>query len=235
VIVLAVAIAGAAAGAFLGIPAYRLSVPEGYRAGCAACDSRLAWLGRPRCPGCAVRVGPPPWLLAVLGSAVCAGIAWALGPRPELVPMLLVGLLGVLLGVIDMAAERLPDVLVLPGVAAVAAALGVIAALTGAWGSWGRAVLAGLAYAAAYLILALLPGGQLGLGDVKLALLLGLCLGWFGWPFVVAGILLPWLLNAPVALVLLVRRRGGSMPFGPAMLVGAYLTLVVLPVFSRGA
>jgi leader peptidase (prepilin peptidase)/N-methyltransferase len=152
-----------------------------------------------------------------------------------LVPLLLVGLLGVLLGAIDLAAERLPDVLVLPGLVAAAVALAVIAALTGAWGSWGRALVAGLAYAGTYLLLALLPGGQLGLGDVKLAALLGMCLGWFGWPLVVVAILLPWLVNAPVALVLLVRRGGGSMPFGPAMLVGAYLSLVLVLPWLHGA
>jgi leader peptidase (prepilin peptidase) / N-methyltransferase len=234
-LILAAAVAGAAAGAFLSTPAYRLSVPVGYRAGCEHCHRGLPWLALPdRCAGCRTRMGPPAWALAVLGGLVCAGFAWGLGPQLELVPLLFLGLLGVLLGAIDLAAERLPDVLVLPGLAAAVAVLGGIAALTGAWGSWGRALAAGLAYAATYLLLALLPGGQLGLGDVKLAALLGVCLGWFGWPVVVFAILLPWLVNAPVAVVLLVRRGGGSMPFGPAMLAGAYLSLVPgLPLLYR--
>jgi leader peptidase (prepilin peptidase)/N-methyltransferase len=236
-IVLAAALVGAVAGTLLATPAYRLSVPAGHRPDCAACDQPLAWFGvdRPgRCPRCRARTGPRPWLLATLSGAVCAGLAWAVGPRPELLPLMLVGVLGVLLGAVDVAVERLPDVLVLPGVAVAVVAFGVIAALTSSWGSWGRAVAAGLAYMVGYFVLALLPGGQLGLGDVKLAALLGLCLGWFGWPLLVAGVLLPWLVNAPVALVLLVRRGGGSMPFGPAMLVGAGLSLVVVLPFIYG-
>ena len=233
-IVWAAAAVGAVAGALLATPAYRLSVPAGHRAGCDACGQPLAWIDRPgRCRRCGTRVGPHPWLLSALAAAVCAGLAWAVGPRPALIPLMLVGVLGVLLGAVDIAAERLPDVLVLPGVALAVLGFGVIAAFTADWTSWGRALAAGLAYMVGYFVLALLPGGQLGLGDVKLAALLGLCLGWFGWPLLVAGVLLPWLVNAPVAMYLLVRRGGGSMPFGPAMLVGAGLTLVVvLPLFG---
>jgi len=238
VLTLATALFGGAVGALLPGPAYRLSVPAGNRSSCAACAAPVPWLARSlpgRCPGCGARLGPPVWALSAVAAALCAGLAWRLGPRPELVPLLPVVLLGVLLAVVDLAEERLPDVLVLPGVGAVVAAFGAVAAATGQWGSWGRALLAGLAYALGYLVMALLPGGQLGLGDVKLAALLGVVLGWFGWPLVLAGVLLPWVVNAPVALVVLVRRgRSGSLPFGPAMLAGAYLAVVLLVPLLHG-
>jgi leader peptidase (prepilin peptidase)/N-methyltransferase len=228
VLIIAAAVLGALAGPLLALPAYRLSVPQGYLTACATCDRGLGWRPVARCPGCRHRFGPRTWLLAAVSAAACAAIAWALGPQPELVVLLPVVLLGVLLGAVDLAAERLPDILVLPGLGAIVAAFAVIAGLTGAWPSWARSLATGLAYAAGYFVIALLPGGQLGLGDVKLAALLGVVLGWFGWPLVLAGVLLPWLVNAPVAVVLLVRRGRGSMPFGPAMLAGAYLAVVLL-------
>ena len=97
------------------------------------------------------------------------------------------------------------------------------------------AALAGGALAGGYLLPALLPNGPLGLGDVKLAGVLGLVLGWLGWRHVLAGAALPHLLNGPVVLVLLATgraRRGSALPFGPALLVGALLAVVVVRLAS---
>jgi leader peptidase (prepilin peptidase)/N-methyltransferase len=168
-------------------------------------------------------------LTATLAAVACAGLAWRFGAAPVLVPFLALVPLGCLLGAIDLACLRLPEQLVLPGIGGSVVAFGVLALVTGGWGGWLRAVLAGLALGGAYLVLALLPGGQLGGGDVTLAALLGLYLGWLGWPIVVAGALLPFALNAPVAVGLLVARRVGrrsELPFGPAMLAGAYVAVV---------
>jgi leader peptidase (prepilin peptidase)/N-methyltransferase len=85
-----------------------------------------------------------------------------------------------------------------------------------------------VAVLAAYGILASLPGGGLGLGDVKLAAVLGLILGFAGWPAVIAGVVMPHLINGPIALFLLVTRKADRkrpLPFGPALLAGALLAL----------
>ncbi len=107
-----------------------------------------------------------------------------------------------------------------------------VAGLTGDWRAFGRALLAGPVLLAAYLLLAVLPGANVGGGDVVLAGVLGVYLGWLGWPAAVVGAMLPWLIQAPVALGVLVLRRAGfgtMLPFGPAMLAGAYLAIVGLP------
>jgi leader peptidase (prepilin peptidase)/N-methyltransferase len=75
----------------------------------------------------------------------------------------------------------------------------------------------------AYAILAGLGG--LGLGDLKLAAVLALILGFAGWPAVIAGVLAPHLINGPIALFLLVTRRRTVLPFGPALLAGALIGL----------
>ena len=93
-----------------------------------------------------------------------------------------------------------------------------------------RALAAALALSGGYLVLALLPGANLGMGDVKLCALLGLLLGWLGWDAVLLGALLPHLINGPVALALLLARRAGrktELPLGPALLAGALLAVVV--------
>jgi leader peptidase (prepilin peptidase)/N-methyltransferase len=79
----------------------------------------------------------------------------------------------------------------------------------------------------------------MGFGDVKLAVLLGGFLGWLGWPEVILGVLVPWLLNGPVVLVLLLSgrvNRKTTLPFGPAMLAGAWVSIVLgswLNLFGR--
>ena len=87
-----------------------------------------------------------------------------------------------------------------------------------------RALVAAALLGLSYLVVALLPGRGLGLGDVKLAAVLGYLLGFAGWPAVLLGAVVPHLINGPIAVFLLLRRRAGrrtEMPLGPALLVGA--------------
>jgi leader peptidase (prepilin peptidase)/N-methyltransferase len=140
----------------------------------------------------------------------------------------LLALLGTLLGLVDVACRRLPTAIVVPSTVVGAAALVAVSAGTGDWGSFGTAVLGALTLGAIYLALYALPGGNLGFGDVQLAVLLGLLLGYLGWPQVIWGALLPWLVNAPIVLALLASGRVGRrsrVPFGPSLLAGAVLSV----------
>jgi leader peptidase (prepilin peptidase)/N-methyltransferase len=86
-----------------------------------------------------------------------------------------------------------------------------------------------------YLVLALIAPSGLGMGDVKLAGLLGLYLGWLGWGAVVLGAMAGFVVQAVVALLLLATRRiglRGELPFGPAMLAGAALVIAWTPVWD---
>ena len=93
-------------------------------------------------------------------------------------------LVGTVLTVIDWRTHRLPDRIVLAGTVGVLLMLVAAAATGDAWPVLGRAVAAALVSLVGYFVLALLRSGGLGLGDVKLGGLLGLWLGWFGWPHV---------------------------------------------------
>lgn len=233
------ALLGAIVGALVPRTAYRLSVAGGTpnRSACAACDTAFAsgvagWLRfTRRCSGCGALLGPRSWLTVTVGVLSFGALGWAFGPAPVLVPLLGVAAAGVLLTFVDLACLRLPNPVVGVALLAVVVPLAVLAAVAGEPGRFGRAVLAGLACAGGYLVLALLPGANLGLGDVKLAGVLGLLLGWLGWPAVVLGIVLPHLINGPIALVLLLTRRADRrthLPLGPALLAGALLAALLV-------
>jgi leader peptidase (prepilin peptidase) / N-methyltransferase len=189
----------------------------------------------PWSPGTGARalLGPGP--VAVRPPVVEAGTALLVtltvlrfGASWELPAFLLLVPAGVLLAVVDLQHRLLPNRVVLPSLAAGTALLLLPALATGAWGALLRAVLGAAALFAVYLVLALVSPGGLGMGDVKLAAVLGLYLGWLGWAAVVLGALAGFAVQALVALVLLASRRiglRGELPFGPAMLAGAALVV----------
>ncbi|HIZ38229.1 MAG TPA: A24 family peptidase [Candidatus Ruania gallistercoris] len=133
----------------------------------------------------------------------------------------------------DLAVHRLPDRLTVPTATWILLCW-LTLCLTGApWPQLGRAVLAGLVLGAAFLLLCLLTPGGLGLGDAKLAAVLGLLLGWFGWLEVLAGVLGAFLLGGLFAVVLLLTRRAGrrtAVAFGPWLAAGAACSLAGAPL-----
>ncbi|WFE58755.1 prepilin peptidase [Micromonospora sp. WMMD712] len=163
---------------------------------------------------------------AAMAAVVFAGLGAAPSVGPALPAFLAVAAVGLLLAAVDLACLRLPDPLV--GLAALGAAAGLVAAAA-ADGRPGRLLAsltgAGLSFLG-YALLALLPGSRLGFGDVKLAAVLGLPLGWLGWPALLTGLALPHVLHGLAVLGLLAARRirrDTLLPLGPALLTGAWL------------
>ena len=128
----------------------------------------------------------------------------------------------------DLAVHRLPDRLTVPTAGWVLLCW-LTLCLTGApWANLGRALLAGAVLGVAFLLLCLLVPDGLGLGDAKLAAVLGVVLGWFGWLEVLAGLLGAFLLGGLFAMVLLLAGRASrrtAVAFGPWLVAGAVLSL----------
>ncbi len=83
-----------------------------------------------------------------------------------------------------------------------------------------------------YFVLRLIHPPGMGFGDVKLAGVLGLYLGYLGWSHVFAGTFAAFLLGGLWSLGILIARRGtlrSAIPFGPFMLAGAAAAMVLLP------
>ena len=203
------AAAGAVAGGGLHPAVQRLSVPL---------PGEVRSRGVPRAPA-----------LAGMTAVLLALLAGRYGARPELIAVGWLAVVGVALASVDLAVHRLPDRLVLPAYPVVLGGLSLAAAVAGDPGRLLRSVAAGVLLAGSYLLLALLRPAQLGLGDVKLAGVLGLVLGWAGWSALLLGSFLAFALLAVCGLVLLALRRvtlRTALPFGPFMLGAALLTLL---------
>ncbi|MGW0824267.1 prepilin peptidase [Streptomyces sp. NPDC002845] len=236
---------GAAAGTLVPRAAYRFSVEpeEEWRDACPNGHSITGrpvegiggglgrgWLGWARCGACGQSYGPGTAPVAVATALVCALLAPATGPRPELAVWLLLAPVGVLLAVVDFRVQRLPDALTLPLAGAALALLGVVAFVPEHLGEWLTALLGALALGAAYFVLFLINPSGMGFGDVKLALGLGAVLGWYGWGTVVLGTFAGFLFGGLYGLGLVVVRKAGrktSMPFGPFLIAGAYVGLLL--------
>jgi leader peptidase (prepilin peptidase)/N-methyltransferase len=168
------------------------------------------------------------WVPIPVTGALFALVAWRAGVTPALPAFLYLAAAGVVLAVVDPALHRLPDRIVLPSYPIAGGLLAAGALPGGDVRPLARAGLGALALFAAYYLLAV--AGGVGFGDVKLAGVLGLVLGWSGWPQVVLGAALAFVYGGLCSAMLLLARRVGRksrVPYGPFMLAGA-LTAVVL-------
>jgi leader peptidase (prepilin peptidase)/N-methyltransferase len=225
---------GAAAAAFVPRIAHRVAVPSGHppRSACADCatpfpDGPAGWVRA----GAACRCGAAPWRTVLAGAVAGLLLGHAFGAAPVLPVALLAAALGLLLAVIDMRCLRLPDPLVGALAVIVVAPLTAAAAVSGDPWRLGRALLVAALSSAAYLMIAIGSNGGLGLGDVKLAGVLGFGLGFAGWPAVLAGLALPHLINGPIVLCLMASGRAGrhrALPLGPALLAGTLLAVTTV-------
>lgn len=176
------------------------------------------------------------WLVGALAVA-CGLLAIAWWSRPLFAGLALASaiVLGAL-SAIDLDVRRLPDALTLPLAGATGGYLVVIAALGDAsFDDVVRAWTGGAVLAAVYAVLALIGGGSgMGLGDAKLALSLGMLLGFLSWTHLFLGVFASFLTAAVHGVWLIVARGAGrksTLAFGPHMALGAILVLV-LPALS---
>ncbi|MBG0830671.1 prepilin peptidase [Planomonospora sp. ID67723] len=193
----------------------------------------LSWLAlRGRCAACREPISARYPLVELATAVLFAAVTARFGVTPELPAYLYLAAVAVALSMIDFDVHRLPDAIVKPSYA-VGALLLAPAAVTGAdWTPALRGLAAMAVLFAFYFALAWIYPGGMGFGDVKLAGLLGLYLGWLGWSAVVIGTFAAFLLGGLAGTALLAAGRAGrktAMPFGPAMLAGA-----LLAVFAAG-
>lgn len=166
------------------------------------------------------------WFWAGPGSVHPVGTASTVAAVLVVAAFLYLSAISIALALIDLDAHRLPNAIVLPSYAVGAVLLGAAALLNGEPGVLVRAVVGAAGLFAVYLILAMIAPGGMGFGDVKLAGVLGLFLGFLGWGALVVGAFAAFLLGGLFATALLVSRRarrGSGIPFGPWMLGGAWI------------
>ncbi len=175
-----------------------------------------------------------PWLkrtrlLAPLLAVAAGGVAARTGAHPDVAAHVAVAIGLVVLSIIDLDLFLLPRRLVYPLLAATVVLLGVAALVDGSGVAMQRALLGGLGAWGALFVLHMISPAGMGFGDVRLALLLGLDLGWLGARQVFLGIFAGFILAAVVGLALLATRKKGrrdAVPFGPFLAAGTVFVLL---------
>lgn len=139
----------------------------------------------------------------------------------------LFAVVSVVLAVIDVRRRRLPDAVVLPATIAAVLVLSIAAAATGRPARAADVALGALGAFGACLLVRLARPEAFGGGDVKLAALVGAHLGWFGPEAVASGIALGFVAAGCAAVgVVAAGGRGASLPFGPFLLLGAWVRVL---------
>lgn len=232
-------IAGAVTGSFLNVCIYRLPRRESVvspASHCPACDRRLGWYdniplvsyavlrGKCRSCGAAIPIRYP--LVEFLNAVLYLLAGWKFGLVPELLPALLFISTLIIVFFVDLEHFLIPNVVVLP-VAAVGLAAMIIISLTTSdveFPQWWTFPAAGILSASFFLVIALLYPRGMGMGDVKLAGMLGFFLGWQ----VAIGLFLGFLAGALVGVGLIfagVKGRKSRVPFGPFLAAGGLAAL----------
>jgi leader peptidase (prepilin peptidase) / N-methyltransferase len=173
--------------------------------------------------------------MALLAAVLVAAGALRFGWSALLPAYCYLALVSVPLAVIDALSHRLPDRLTLPSYPVALALLGAAALTVTGGGRHYVHALAGLAACVLfYGVLWLISPAGIGLGDVKLAGVTGLYLGWFGARAVAAGLAGGFVLAAVAGLAMIAARRAtrkAHIPFGPFMLAAA-LAVLLAPALS---
>lgn len=153
---------------------------------------------------------------------------------PGLVPLLLALLLFVVNGVrlawIDARTHLLPNRIIFPWYPFAALLLGAAAVMAGDWSALGRMLLCGVVLFAFYLLLHVIQPHGMGLGDVKLAGIAGMYLGYLSWFNLLLGTLTAFVLGALLGVVLLSLRQVGlksQLAFGPFIILGTTAGILV--------
>lgn len=107
--------------------------------------------------------------------------------------------------------------------------LGIVSVAENSWTPMAAGLLGGLGFFAAYLVLALISPTGMGMGDVKLAAVVGLMLGPLGVGASVVGFYTAFVAGALFGLIRMAVHHSGlrsRLPFAPFMTIGATLGLL---------
>lgn len=229
-------------GSFATVLASRVPDEEsiGGRSRCPSCGAQIAardnipvisWLLlRGRCRSCGTTIA---WTYPVIELTTAALFVFVVAqgwPIMRTLAWLWCTPTAVALAVIDFRLKRLPNALTWPAFGGATLLLVADAGTSGDWASLRSALIGALALSGFYLALNLLSRGGMGMGDVKLALTIGLLTGYAGWKQVISASFIAFLVGATVGIVLMAMKRAGrktALPFGPFMLLGLYASLLV--------
>lgn len=261
VLVVLAGVLGTIVGSFLNVVVWRLPRGESLShpgSACPRCGHPIRWWDnvpvlswlvlRGRCRDCSEPIAIR-YPLVELGTGIAfAGVFWwLLATQASTAPLaafvlvsvafLYLAAISIALGLIDLDTHKLPNAIVLPSYIVGIVLFSAASIVSGRADALLGAAIGMAAMFVGYLVMALVYPAGMGLGDVKLAGVLGLYLGWLGWGAVVVGAFAAFVLGGLYAVVLLVLRRvnrKSGIPFGPWMLLGAWVGVFAGETIARG-
>ena len=180
------------------------------------------------------------WRFSVAAGSWAAALALAavIGVEPDRVgPWLVVAIVGALASVVDVATTWIPRRWLHVGW--LLAALSVIGSAwsVGDWSGVGGAAMGvaiiGGAYGLVYLFSVLTGRGFFGFADVRLGVLAGMVAGWRSIPTATSALVLGSVIGALWGVVNLVRRRREPYAYGPGIVLGPYVALLLAVLTQR--
>ena len=234
-------VVGLVVGSFLNVVVYR--IPAGLSvvsppSACPNCGTQIkpydnlpvvSWLIlRGKCRSCQSAISARYPLVEAANAALFLGVYLVIGSDWTVFAYVWFAGVTLVLGLIDFDTKRIPHRILFPGAFIGALLLGAGALAEGEMASYGRSWLAALAYFSGFLILALIVPAGFGMGDVKLAFFLGMFAGYVSWAVLVVAVFGAVFIGGGVSILLLITRRVSrkdAIPFGPSMVVGAWVAI----------
>jgi leader peptidase (prepilin peptidase)/N-methyltransferase len=229
-------------GSFSTVVIYRLPRNEQLVKGRSECPSCHAILGpidmvpvftwlvlRGRCRHCKASVSAMYPLVELTSCALAVAVVCKYGASVASVVLGLVCIGLAVTATIDAQTRRLPNKAI--AVIAVLEVVGFsLAAIRGnAWDDWRRSLMVGAIAFVIALVMYVVSRGGLGEGDVKFAPVVWMPLGWLGWGAAFGGYLVTAMVAAVWAVVVAISQRKlrkVSIPLGPALALGAIITIL---------
>ena len=236
---------GLAIGSFLNVVIYRVPRKESIvspRSACPKCATPIrerdnipvvSWMIlRGKCRTCREPISIRYPLIELACAALFAGAAARVGFNWDL-PAFLIFIASLLaLSAIDVELLILPKVIIYPSLIAIGALLIVAAGVTDQWHRLLIAALCAVGWFVVFFVINFASPRALGFGDVRLAPVLGLALGWLGIRYVILGFFAANLVGALIGLALIATKkmsREQPIPYGVFLALGAGIALYAGP------
>ncbi len=233
---------GLTVGSFLNVVVYRVPRKESVispRSHCPECSALVSardnvpvvsWvILKGQCRSCGEPISWRYPAIESLTAALFVLMAVRFGPHVDLAAFLVFCAGMIALAAVDLDHMIVPRLIVYWTLLVGSALLVLSSLVSGDWHRCVDALVGGLAAFSVFFVIHFISPRGMGFGDVRLAGLIGVFLGWLGLAQVAIGLFLGFLVGSLVGVTLMAtgrKDRRSRLPFAPFMVTGALLTVL---------